>query len=64
MEMRNDMDKKTAHRKAEKAYRNAIELDLKRAIFLLQKANPENRAWVEARDAFLEEMNAFVEPQE
>lgn len=54
--------KKAAHRKAEAAYVASLENDLKRAIGLLHLANPENKAWVQARDAFLDEMGVFNEP--
>lgn len=63
--VRDGMTKKErAHRKAEKAYAGSMERDLKRAAELLRTANPDNRQWMEARDAFLEEIGLFMEPKE
>ena len=59
-----NMDKKQAHRKAEKAYVDSLERDLKRACHLLREANPERRAWMEERDRFLESVGEFKDPPE
>lgn len=56
--------KERVHRKAEKAYVDGLERDLKRACHLLREANPDRRAWVEERDAFLESVGEFKEPRE
>ena len=51
-------------RRIDRARRPSLERDLLRACALLRNANPDNRQWMETRDALLEELGAFVEPPE